>query len=54
MKKIDDKVYKLNIEDWIDNTPQHTKMLLGNRPNNTIRNLNTPLINNRTSYTELL
>ena len=49
-KKIYEKVSKLNLEDWINNTPQHTKMLLGNRPNNMIKNLNTSLINNRTNY----
>ena len=48
--KIDEKVSKLNLEDWIANTPQHTKMLLGNRPNNIIKNLNTSLINSRTNY----
>ena len=31
-EEIDEKVSKLNLEDWIDNTPQHTKTRLGNRP----------------------
>ena len=39
-----------DLEDWIENTPQNTKMLLGSRPNNTIKNFNTSLINNRTNY----
>ena len=30
--RIDEKVSKLNLEEWIDNTPQHTKTRLGNRP----------------------
>ena len=49
-KKIDEKVSKLNLKEWIDNTLQHTEMLLGNRPNDIIENLNTSLINGRTNY----
>ena len=48
--KIDEKVSKLNLEDWIENTPQHNKMLLGKKPHNIIKNLNTSLITSRNNY----
>ena len=38
-KKIDEKVSKPNLEDYIDNAAQHTKMHLGSRPNDIIKNL---------------
>ena len=38
-KIIDEKVSKPNLEDYIDNAAQHTKMHLGSRPNDIIKNL---------------
>ena len=49
-KLIDDKVSRLNHEEWKKNGPRHTKMILGKNHAKPIHNLNTSLINNRLNY----
>ena len=49
-KQINDKVSKLNLEEWKKNGPKHTKMMLGGNDSKIIRNLNTSLINKRRKY----
>ena len=47
---INDKVTKLNQESWITDGPRHTKLTLGHKNINIIKNLNTSLSNNRQNY----
>ena len=47
---IDDKVTRLNQESWLTNGPRHTKLTLGHKHVNIIKNLNTTLSNNRQNY----
>ena len=47
---INDKVTKLNQESWITDGPRHTKLTLGHKNINIIKNLNTTLSNNRQNY----
>ena len=48
-KQINDKVSRLNEEEWKHNGPRHTKMILGNKQAKIIRDLNT-LKNNKKDY----
>ena len=47
---IDDKVTRLNQETWLTDGPRHTKLTLGHKHANIIKNLNTTLSNNRQNY----
>ena len=47
---IDDKVNRLNQETWLTDGPRHTKLTLGHKHANIIKNLNTTLSNNRQNY----
>ena len=49
-KLINNKVTRLNHEDWTKNGHKHTKMLLGRKQAKTVKNLNTTLITNRLDY----
>ena len=47
---IDDKVTRMNQETWLTDGPRHTKLTLGHKHANIIKNLNTTLSNNRQNY----
>ena len=47
---IDDKVNRLNQKTWLTDGPRHTKLTLGHKHANIIKNLNTTLSNNRQNY----